>query len=812
MHMGKILWKDSIRDIRKTMISWFAIAIVTMLGCGVFCGVLFYAEALEEKGRALLAETNYEDLSIMAVTGLFPDEMKRIRETEGILDAEGGFFLPDSLLTYADKSEKTTICSIPKHISVPVVREGIMPSGNNECALTASAMSRRGLHLGDTVRLTAGGDSTPKGLLKAKEFRITAVIEHGEYLYTEYDSYIFVPLEAFDTRRTLGCYPYIRIDADIPEDVKILSDQYTGYLLPVKKKLTDRLEEIRPRSDPGVGRMAVLTRSIKEGFLTFKTDVHIIYRLATIFVLIFLLIGAIVIASTITIQINRNMKIMGTMKAFGFTGLQFLWKYLLYGNSAVVLGMVLSIALAAVLQQIIKFVIGDLFLVKTGFFAFYVVPYLALVGLEILIASVTAVSVTMHKILRISAVDLMSGNDRRNARSAGMAQDAGSAAGKRKGGAWLYSRLIFRNMKNDLPRIVTSVIIIAGSCLLMGLGITLKDSLDHMMVRSAAEIYHYDLEAELLSGHKESSMQNLIRYLEEKNVSYLRMQKKNCIYIWSDTEEYAAVFSGDESLFSEFIELTGTEGGERIIPAGSDLIADQKMFERLHLQAGDTITVRGDDLRKHSLTISHICRNYYPRALFLGPEAYRAIFGEDPADEEAGAGSAVLIRLSGTDKESFAGELAEQFPEFEISYTDRLPDAFEPMSRIFHVVVYILIGLSVIMAVFVLLNLVDIFVKRRKNELIIMAVNGFPYRKQIEYLLMEAIVTTLCGLILSVFAGWAMTDMVVRIIEMEELMLVRSFDLNAWIIAVSIETVFAAVIYMFAFRQLRQLDITELTR
>jgi hypothetical protein len=39
------------------------------------------------------------------------------------------------------------------------------------------------------------------------------------------------------------------------------------------------------------------------------------------------------------------------------------------------------------------------------------------------------------------------------------------------------------------------------------------------------------------------------------------------------------------------------------------------------------------------------------------------------------------------------------------------------------------------MSVFVLLNLVNIFVSRRKNELIIMEINGFNYRERIGYLL-----------------------------------------------------------------------------
>ena len=115
------------------------------------------------------------------------------------------------------------------------------------------------------------------------------------------------------------------------------------------------------------------------------------------------------------------------------------------------------------------------------------------------------------------------------------------------------------------------------------------------------------------------------------------------------------------------------------------------------------------------------------------------------------------------------------------------------------------------MSVFVLLNLVNIFVRRKKNEIIIMAVNGFDHKEQIGYLLRETIITTVCGLIAGVLAGWAMTEPVVRTVEVGEMLFVRDFNVIAWIIATGMEAVFAITINFFAFRYVRSFDITELT-
>jgi hypothetical protein len=66
-----------------------------------------------------------------------------------------------------------------------------------------------------------------------------------------------------------------------------------------------------------------------------------------------------------------NKKQTGTMLAYGFGKSELLQRSLVYGNSAVILGMLLSVALAAVLQRIIRIVIGSLFLVQSEHFAFY---------------------------------------------------------------------------------------------------------------------------------------------------------------------------------------------------------------------------------------------------------------------------------------------------------------------------------------------------------------------------------------------------------------------------------------------------------
>ena len=93
-----------------------------------------------------------------------------------------------------------------------------------------------------------------------------------------------------------------------------------------------------------------------------------------------------------------------------------------------------------------------------------------------------------------------------------------------------------------------------------------------------------------------------------------------------------------------------------------------------------------------------------------------------------------------------------------------------------------------------------------------MAVNGFSYRQRIGYLLRETVATTVLGLVIGMAGGWALTDYLVRIIEPTDAMFDRSIQPVAWIIACVIETIFALLINFFAFRRVKQYQMTDLTR
>lgn len=870
--MKKTQWKDSVRSIKKTFVSWIAVAIVTMIGCGVYFGVYFYADSLENNGKAFFDETNYEDFGIVATNGFTKEEIEKIRGFEEVKDAEGGFYIPHSYFGYYKDGNKddprvddVTICSLTDRISKPVLKEGRFPEKKNEVALTTDMMKAYKVHVGDAVGLLPAGDEMDN-VLKCKEdtdFIVTGAVEHGDAISDKTSQFVYLSTEAFDMDMTFNCYGYVHVDADVPEDINYMGKAYDEYLLPIKdsvrkqmssmakehdtfmqdtvKKLLEQINKMiedgtfekelskelsdeaeKQKSEESVQEMdqktaekkqeyfekkltrmfttgyGIVLRSEKESFATFKQDVQIIHHLAIIFVIIFLAIGAIVIFSTITIQVDNNRKYLGTMVAYGFRSSEIISKYLVYGISAVILGMLIAVGLAAGLQVVIASVIGPMFSVKADSFAFFWIIYAILFAIEVGMAVIVSVIAVTVNVTRVSAIDLMNGITK---------QKGNNKAAKNKKSGSLYSRLIIRNMKKDKGRVITSIVVIAGSCLMMGLGLTLKGSLDKMMPASHDEVMQYDIEVSMTAHYDYESMQALLTFLKNEGISYKTIRKDDTMYISGDNEEYASVISGGEDVFGTDIVLSEWDGDRRYTLKSGEVIIDNRMSERLGVGVGDTISLFDHGYVGHDVKITGVCKNYSGRYCYLSPDMYKEVFGEMPDDVNV-----ALVSLNGMSEEDFTDKIDSYFPNVKMTFTDRLPDNTSSVTKMFNVVVYLLIGLSILMSVFVLLNLVNIFVKRRQNELIIMSVNGFHYKEQLGYLLKESLMTTILGLVLGVLGGWGMTNLVVRTVETDYTMYVRSFNIMAWLIGVGLETLFALLIYLYAFRRIRGLNLTDITR
>ncbi len=945
--MKKTQTKDALRNIRKYFVSYLAVAIVTMIGCGVYFGAFFYADALVRSGQEFFRDTNFEDMDVIAVRGLSADEIREIASIDGIQDAEGTYQITGATAIYAGEDYDVTVFGATDRVGESVILSGTYPSKEGECALPKDAMKEMGVKIGSTIQLMV--PSAMEGLLKTDTYTVTAEIMHPEDYRTGSVNYVILSKESFDQEFVEGNYTFVRVKAGIPKDTDILSSAYFTALQPIKEALDEGLKEIAAKQNrdrkaraeavlseeekkandqireaeqslaekeqeleeaeaqiaegeaqiaeaekqledaknavnsragmvskmegllhlpiPGAssklgsakaqieenealleekkaeiaeakeqaedGRkqlddakaeleekkaeaekkiadardeidamepavFAVLTRNEKEGYVALDQIVNILKKLASVFVVIFMAIGVIVVLSTITILIDNQKKLIGSMKAFGFRNSEIILKYAIFGVSAVFLGMLMSIVLAILLEQVIAIALGGIFVVEPQKVFFRIGDFLLLLLIELLLAGFVAVAATYLNAVRSSAVDLMNG----------VTKEKGFHFTVKKGtGKSLYSRLIFRNMRKDAARVICSVIIIAGSCLMIGVGFTMDLAFRKLTVKSVEQVTHYDLEITIPNGTSEDTIEKLKEMLKNEELPFAEMYSAQTRFIHDDKEEFVRVISGDNAYIGDYLIFSDMEGKSRYPLDAQRVLVPVRLRESFDIKPGDEIIFYDTDMKQHKSTAGETIRNYIGRNIYLSEDVYRNIFGED------GEKNLLLVRTGDRAKEEVIQEIRQAFPRMTVERTDTLPDAVSGFwTRVFRTLIAVMTGLSILMSVFVLLNLVNIFVGRRKNELIIMAVNGFSYRQRIGYLLRETIATTALGLLLGTGGGCLLTNYLVRIIEPTDAMFDRSIQPLAWLIACGMEAVFALLINFFAFRRVKGYQLTDLTR
>lgn len=999
--MKKTLLKETIRNIKKNLMSWIAIAVVTMIGCGVYCGVFFYAEAMEKNAQAFFLQANYEDYDIVALQGASEDEIASLLEVEGIQDVEGTIEISGSEVLIDGQTLEATILEAPERIGKSILTGGREPAAENECALTDQNLEDNGIQIGDTIEVIPSSATLFGDILKTREFTVTGTVQCPEDIITSQKVFVVLPPAAFDQDKTLGYYTNVLVKADLPAGVNPFSKAYSSATQKISDTLNAKLTEIgkadrsdrqqkaqeildekradaegelqnaretiaekeqeihdgeemlqklETQVDSGEDPFAEAEAQIEDGknqiaeaekqlssakrqlsageadlrekekqlqlmeanvgpvpemeaelnnakqtlkknkaalaqkeaelnekkeelanaeselaekkqefaeaakdlpqkrkeleegkeklseakdeyrqkeeevnkqfsdaqemidglqeasFLLMNREdkgtttlysqfVEILRKLATIFVVIFMAIGVVVVLSTITILIDNQKKLIGAMKAFGFRNGEIISKYTIFGLSAVCFGMVLTVGLSWVLEKIVYRVMGGMFNIRTVSFTFHLPAYLILFLIEVLLAVGVATLTTWYNAVRSSAIDLMNGDTLEKKHRKGV---------RIKLERSLYSRLIFRNIKNDLARVVCSEIIIGGSCLMIGVGFTLYFAFEQMMPLSAKEVNHYQLEISLEEGEDDALLQEVEQKLTEEDISFEEITERGSVFRVGEDSFFANVLSADPEVFSDYFDIRDMEGKTQYLADGDGVLIPNRVAERFGIEEGETLSVADSHLLLQELPINGIYRCYYGRDLFMNREVYASLFGEDATP------TSLFVRTA--NPISLTYKLSNEFPSLVITSTSEIPQGLSGMRKLFQTLVFVMTALSIIMSIFVLLNLVNIFVGRRKNEIIIMGVNGFSYRERIGYLLRETIATTVIGLLLGTVMGCFLSDYLIRLVEGSDTMFRRGIIPGAWVLACVLETVFALLINFFAFRRVKKYELTELTR
>ena len=562
---------------------------------------------------------------------------------------------------------------------------------------------------------------------------------------------------------------------------------------------TKKVELAREEADKLDVNLIVTSHSGNVAFVELNTNVNAIKSAGIVFGFLFLLITCLVCFSTLAIMVEEDKKQVGTTKAFGFYNKEVLLKYLYYGVGAAIVGSILGVGLAYVLAL---FVNGQL--AKVGNYAFglakTLIPVPQTIGVcifAIVVCALTTV-VSCYTLMKTPASLLMKGEtiaSRNNKLKKKKASTNGT----------LYSRLIVKNMLDEKARVFITILIVAVSVAIIGVGITLKLGFDGMFEQQINNVYNYDLRVSFPSDMDEETLNKVEEVFNEKNVSYLEATYEVHLYNDDNNVDALYVIAADGDKIGDYFYIRDPETKEIITLPDNGLIVQNKFVKAKGMTTGKQFRFLDNSLHYHEVEVAGAFINFQGRLSFLSTEAYRSIFTVRPTP------NCYFVKLNGANAEELKSALTAVSKDISYTANNDFFKKYAPVKSLYNIIVYVLTIMAVVMSFMILTNLANIFVTRKKKELIVMRINGFSIKQTINYLARETIITIIIGLIIGLGIGIALGFVAMDLMEPSEVSFDHSVKPIAWVIAVVVEAIFASIINFLAFRKVKHLSFRDIT-
>lgn len=534
------------------------------------------------------------------------------------------------------------------------------------------------------------------------------------------------------------------------------------------------------------------------GYLDLSMNAENLSSLAVSFALLFVLVGAMVCYATIGRIVNEQRSLLGGMKALGFTNGEIFVKYLFFGMSGTIMGVILGWLLAYfVLQsQILR---GYEFLYVFGRADKIIIPQnTILVIVAGLLLTLAATYASCSRLLQTPVIQLMKDEIPVQKKRIGY-QGRGMMAKFS-----LYSRLIFRNMWMDKKRVMTTVIGVAGCSALLVIGFSLKFSVDDVPDIQYGEIVNFDRKVSFNPEAAPEVEQQISEILEESGAESMPLYDELLTCSVKDEQNMVEILCGDLDELQKFYTLLDADSGEPVELPKKGVLIQKRMAEVYDLKPGDTIDLYDSEGAAKTAVIAGVFDNYAGRTMVMWKEYYKEVFGTDCQE------NCFYVKLQGCDEGTLREKLvgAEGYMSYERADSSR--SMFENVSNTLNGVILMLIFMAAVMALVVLLNLAAMYVNQKKTELVIMRINGFSLRETKEYIVRETIFTTFLGLVAGVTAGSGLAYKIIRGLEKPHLQLVRNVSIKAWVIGIAITIFFSLFVNSVALRKVKHFKMTDI--
>lgn len=243
--MKKALFKDSIKEIKKTHRRFISILLMAFLGVGFFAGIKASSPDMKKTIDNYYKAQNVYDIEVMSTLGLTDADMEALKNINGITDVYATYS-KDATINLGDLEIVAKVHEIEPEINKVLLESGKLPEAINECVVEKRFATFTKIKIGDEITLEEKLDEDEENSFKEKKLKVVGIVESPLYISAErgtsslgdgkVDYYIYINKENINS--DIYTEIYAKIDS---KNESTTSSEYEKYV----EKVKDDIEHIK---------------------------------------------------------------------------------------------------------------------------------------------------------------------------------------------------------------------------------------------------------------------------------------------------------------------------------------------------------------------------------------------------------------------------------------------------------------------------------------------------------------------------------------------------------------------------------------
>lgn len=547
------------------------------------------------------------------------------------------------------------------------------------------------------------------------------------------------------------------------------------------------------------GKSSGLYRKQNSSIIVSEVCIHMFSNLRYSMTSLFVVVGLLVCYSAISRIVADHTNLIGTKKALGINKRSIIFSYLSYTFIAAILGCFVGGAIGYyVIERIFIDVFSQNFTVKTSsYFSIDTIIQISFVEIVLLLLSTYVACI---KILRKNTVVLLKGESESSAKQRFF----------EKSTLWnklsLLTKTIINNFINDYTRVFATLVGIAGCTALIVTAFTFYNNTENSFKYQYDNVFHF--KHYITYDSKTNARQEISSLLDEYNIQYDNIYKTRMIVKYPDgnyNSTHTLVFD-DEDSFSNMVN---------IIPYGDNNGAPYKGLwlsssynNYYDVPTNSNVSLTDFSGNNYDFTINGYFIHYLTNAhLFIDKNTYTNISNSDYEN------NVFMINSDNVDIEALCDDLKliDGYLSIEDFYTST-KNSFDAIAILSNIMVIVYVILSIVMSLLVSLNLFILYINEKKNELIVLMINGFSIKDAKRYIYTDTIFLTIIGTILGVIVGSIVGNASISSFETFTTMLIKGINVQACIIGVIGSIVLNTIISIISLRRISKFRLADINK